>query len=326
MNYFEQICFASDGTVKNLLDGSRSFNLSDMQKRIMFKRHVEIVNLELSYKCNRKCDYCPVSFSNRQDVQRYMEVEYLEKICKELAEIRYENRISLNLYNEPLLDPCLEEKIALIRSTLPYTYLQFNSNGDHLNLHRLCQLADNGLNGIRITLHPPPNKIQAASTVLRRITKLFGNKLSRYFSSISTDNVFDIGSLNFMHKGVQIMIQWPNWRSKGSNRGGVLAEHISSSFVRLAPCERPFREFTIFYDGTVQPCCESFFDDNTNLVPVGNIRSQSIYEIYSSDSLCNFRKSVFDFGIKNGICASCTVKAYHSKEEDAERTRILLEL
>lgn len=327
MNYFEQISFASDESIKNLLDSKRSAALSESQKQIMFKRHVEIINMELSYSCNRKCDYCPVSFSNRQSLQRYMDTETLEKVCRELAAIRYENRISLNLYNEPLLDLGLERKIALIKQILPYTHIAFNSNGDYLDIERLSTLSDSGLNNICVTLHPSSNKTQTPAAILRRVTKLLdklecGNK----FPDFSVDDVLNATSILFSHRGVQIKIQWPDWRKYGTNRAGVLTEHVASTTIRTSPCVKPFREFTIFYDGTVQPCCESFLDDKTSLAPAGNVATSSIFEIYAAKTLSGFRRGLFDFGLKKGICASCTVADFSTPEEDAERKRILQSL
>ena len=112
MNYFQMVGFNGKKNLK-LLMGDTSFdNLRMIDKKVLFKRHVEVINLELSYECNRKCDYCPVSFSDRQNSQSYMDSDLIEKICTELSEIRYDNRISLNLYNEPLLDKNLADKIS----------------------------------------------------------------------------------------------------------------------------------------------------------------------------------------------------------------------
>lgn len=52
-----------------------------------------------------------------------MSFALIEKIAIDLAEIRYENRISFNLYNEPLLDEELEKKIKIIREYLPWATL-----------------------------------------------------------------------------------------------------------------------------------------------------------------------------------------------------------
>lgn len=119
MNYIDLLLQLSrEVVVKALIS-----DLSEKDKKALFKAAVEIINLETSYHCNRKCDYCPVSNSTRQTEQSYMSFALIEKIAIDLAEIRYENRISFNLYNEPLLDEELEKKIKIIREYLPWATL-----------------------------------------------------------------------------------------------------------------------------------------------------------------------------------------------------------
>jgi len=322
VNYFDQIYFGAKSDFKMLL-GGLDFGSDDLIKKSLFKRNVEIVNLELSYKCNRKCDYCPVKDSSRQVVQRFMPIDLLEKISSELSAIRYSNRILLNLYNEPLLDASLEQKIALIKRYLPICHLSFNSNGDKLSRQRLKTLSDSGCDYICVTLHPPAGKEQTISTIRRRLVKL-SERLDYYLP----DDV-DLSKINhfeFRSMGVLIRVQWPNWRISGTYRGGALNDHASVSFVRTKPCEEPFREFTIYYDGVVQPCCESFRDDNIEGVPMGDVRTSTVFDIYSSPIMSKFRRSVFCFGSKKGICRSCSAGDYSQESERVLRDEILSEV
>lgn len=318
MNYFEQITASSEDNALILLGGGDT--TSATTKRAIFKRNVEIINLELSYQCNRKCDYCPVATSSRSGKQEFMSAELLEKIGIELAEIRYENRLSLNLYNEPLLDDELEDKIALIRSRLPYSHIAFNSNGDRLTMKRLKTLSDAGCDAICVTLHPPPYKVQTLQTIQRRVSK-FLEKLS---TSAAPEIDFESRiHLQFRSLGVSIKLQWPDWRNEGTNRAGILTDHASGKFIRTQPCAKPFREFTVFYDGFVQPCCEAFHDKDVNLAPMGDLNRESVFDVYVSDLLTNFRRHVFDFGPKKGMCKSCAVTDYSKLSEDAYRKDLL---
>ena len=67
-----------------------------------YKKYVELVCLELSYYCNRTCNYCPIYTMERSDKNLEISEEVLESIVKSLSEIEYDGRISLNLFNEPL--------------------------------------------------------------------------------------------------------------------------------------------------------------------------------------------------------------------------------
>jgi MoaA/NifB/PqqE/SkfB family radical SAM enzyme len=322
MNYFDQISHNNFDNLRLLLtkDGNST---EDLNKKIVFKKHVEIVNMELSYQCNRKCDYCPVRESNRRTEQNHMNNEIFEKIISNLTEIRYENRISLNLYNEPMMDSKLYERINYIKNRLPYSHIGFNSNGDYLNDKTLSSLSDSGLDYICITLHPQPNKNQDGPVIIRRITKML-QKINYVFDEKPIDQKFiaDNEFLIINKNGVKVKIQWPNWRQFGTNRAGTLAE-LNTKSIRVEPCIKPFREFTIYHNGIVQPCCESYLDDNQNLFEVGDLKINNIFDIYLSSKLSAFRRHVFDFGEKSGICASCSAKDYSTDNDDISRKSIL---
>jgi MoaA/NifB/PqqE/SkfB family radical SAM enzyme len=317
MNYFDILIKGSEETVIKLL----SSTLDADEKKAVFKLAVEIINLETSYLCNRHCDYCPVSNSTRRTDQVTMDTSLVQKIAKELAEIRYENRISLNLFNEPLLDNNLEEKIELLRFYLPWSTLTLNSNGDRLRRDRLESLRKAGLNHICVTLHPPPFKLDSKSTLINRIKKIIEK------NSDNHDRDFDLndGFLELSVSGLRLKIQWPNWRAQGTNRGGSIDNYNGKKMERTSPCVKPFREFTIFYDGDIQPCCESFHDQATQLTKISNVNNTSIFDAYASDKLASFRRSVFGFGRKTGICQFCSSVDYSKEEKDAElREQILI--
>lgn len=319
MNYFDQIIIKSEDNALSLI-GLNNSTLTDQEKKILFKRNVEIINLELSYQCNRKCDYCPVSESTRKTTQKIIDTTLLSKICKELQQIRYENRISLNLYNEPLLDPSLENKIKLIKAHLPHCHIGFNTNGDKLTLDRLQSLSDAGCDSICITLHPPANKIQSSSTILKRIR----NFCTKFKSTLPTEpNPLEINHLNIRSSGVNLKIQWPNWRISGTNRAGTATKQSAIIPPRQQPCIKPFREFTIYHNGIIQTCCEAFHDDQTNIAEMGDINKISIFQAYMSRELTKFRSELFDFSPKSGICKLCGTKDYSHPQEDRIRKTML---
>lgn len=327
MNYFQQIGLNNDENLKLLMGAKSSLSLSPLEKQVLFKNHVEIVNLELSYKCNRKCDYCPVSFSDRQDSQSYFDDKLLAKVSDELAAIRYENKISLNLYNEPLLDENLESKVKILRKKLPYSHIGFNSNGDYLRLKRLKTLCDSGINYICITLHPLPNVIQSDSTIIKRVNKLLDRlDYPNEEGFVSPEVIQSQIGLEIVILGVRIIIQWPDWRENGTNRAGTLTDHITTKTKRVAPCAKPFREFTVFYDGSVQPCCESFHDNKVNLENVGSIADNSIFDLYTSKKLGLLRRSLYDFSEKSGICATCSAHDFSKPEDDVQRKKLIKEI
>jgi len=73
----------------------------------------------------------------------------------------------------------------------------------------------------------------------------------------------------------------------------------------------------VFYDGEVQPCCESFHDNDKLLIKIANLNHTSIFDAYASTKLAAFRRSVFNFGEKSGICEFCTSVDYSNEDKDA---------
>ena len=184
MNYFDQIQLGQTENILALLGDERR-GLTDLEKKVLFKQNVEIVNLETSYVCNRKCDYCSVAGSDRHiavNSSKQLDRDIIDdqlpnsitdQIARQLSDIRYENRLSLNLYNEPLLDPHLEKQIETLRGACPYSHIAFNSNGDFVNAERLQALSAAGLDAICITLHPRPHKKVTESEIERRLIAIF---------------------------------------------------------------------------------------------------------------------------------------------------------
>jgi len=309
MNYIDLLLQLSRETVVKSL----RYDIDDKDKKALFKAAVEIINIETSYQCNRKCDYCPVANSTRKTVQSTMSLGLIKKISTQLAEIRYENRISLNLYNEPLLDEEIEQKIAMIRGYLPWATLTLNSNGDKLQKARLKQLSNSGLDHICVTLHPQPYKSDSSSMLNKRIEKMIVKNAEDSKLPFNLDD----GHVEFYSHGLKVKIQWPDWRKLGTDRGGQIENYGSGKVKRIAPCVKPLREFTVFYDGEVQPCCESFHDDDKLLIKIANLNHTSIFDAYASSKLAAFRRSVFNFGEKSGICEFCTSIDYSNEDKDA---------
>lgn len=319
MNYFDYLLNSPRESCIDLLRENVLVNLGGLSRaKALFKANVSIVNLETSYQCNRKCDYCPVSTSDRSSSQKLISADLLKKIASELSDIHYENRICLNLYNEPLLDGKLEEKVALLRCYLPNAHLTLNTNGDKLSRKRLADLSDAGLDSICITLHPKPNEENLMNTIQRRVKSML-EKLEVH--SGKTD--IESGHMTFTESGIRCLVQWPDWRKIGTNRAGTI-EKLNMVEVRHKPCAKPFREFTVFFDGMVQPCCEAFHDNQTLLVSMPNLNQKTIFEAYCSPELSRFRRSVFPYGVKGGICRFCNAVDFSVEEDDRQiRAEIL---
>ncbi len=301
--------------------------LSQKDKQTLFRNNVETINLELSKHCNRKCNYCPVSQSSRQSDQEIMAEPLFLRITNDLKMIGYAGTLSLNLYNEPLLNPHLEDQVAVLRNALPKAYLSLNSNGDSLNSKRIISLAEAGLNYICVTLHPKPETVISENEAIRRSKHLLRKIGDGRFDDMDVGAI--VGSsarLEVRVHGMTVRIQWPDWNSLGGSRGGEIAVLDIGKPTRKTPCVRPFREFTLYYDGTVTPCCEVFHDGGKPTIPIGQVESDGendIFAVYCNSRLSTFRRSVFGYSKKYGVCKHCPVEDYADGDDADIREAIV---
>ena len=292
----------------------------DIDKAIqIFKENVDNVNLETSSYCNRKCDYCPVSKYGRNS-KLFINNKLFKNIITSLKKINYSGSFSLNLYNEPLADKNFGLYIKYIRKNLPLSVIQTNSNGDFINIDALSKLEKYGLNKIKITLHMPRNKKYCQDYLRQSLTKF----AKRIGFRLTKKHINKIG-LVFKINKLFVIVQSPDWIKEGNNRGGSI-DTIKVYKNRISPCVKPFREFTIYHNGKVTPCCDIFNNNNYNEHVIDSIDMNdvnSIFKIYSNNNLSQWRKHVFDWSSKEGPCATCSAFDLSQKSDFQKRDRIL---
>lgn len=111
------------------------------------------VEVEVNSRCNRRCDYCPVSILPLPSVPIYMSDQVFERLLNELKQINFTGRISYHFYNEPLLRRDLERLIERASARLPDVHQVLFTNGDLLTDERYASLRQAGAKYIVITSH-----------------------------------------------------------------------------------------------------------------------------------------------------------------------------
>ena len=156
-NYWERKVFDKDTEFD--LEVLSYKDLEINKAKLLFKKYVELVCLEMSYYCNRACSYCPVALYERSDKNLEIDDDLLVTITEALKDIEYDGRISLNLFNEPLASKNFLKRVKELSHNLPNAILSCNSNGDYIkNFDTFKKLNESGLKEILITLHPARNK------------------------------------------------------------------------------------------------------------------------------------------------------------------------
>ncbi|WP_076410847.1 radical SAM/SPASM domain-containing protein [Shewanella sp. UCD-KL12] len=281
----------------------------------LFRRYVSIINIEAFNFCNRKCSYCPVSFlDERRGKIQHMSDDVYQRLISELSQIDYSEKLVFNLYNEPLASKKkFYEKLTYALAHLPKARVFFNSNGDYLDLEALETLSQIGVTGINVTLHP-----KGIYEHLERHEELkaFYVKLKQKLV-IDSENVDKSIHTHFDYKGMRIDVSCVNYEQVGHSRAGAI-EHLKIETLRDYPCFRPFREFTVYHNGFVYPCCNIMPDlDEGNRLAIGSIGDgATIFELYGSKLMQSWRKDLFSFGLKRSPCDLCYERACTKDDSD----------
>lgn len=113
----------------------------------------QVVEIEVSRRCNRRCPYCPQAFDWYRGPEVLMPRDLYSRIIGELAAIPFMGRLSFHLYNEPLLRRDLPELVGEARRRLPAAFLVLYTNGDLLNDSRYVSLLRAGIDLFFVTRH-----------------------------------------------------------------------------------------------------------------------------------------------------------------------------
>ena len=307
--------------------------LSENISEQLFKKQVEIVCLEMSYYCNRACNYCPVHDLERSDKDLEIPEDIFVSVLNSLNKIDYKERISLNLFNEPLASKNFHKNVSRIKQKAPKAILSLNSSGDYIkSLDDLKKLDNCGVNEILFTMHTPKDKTWNREYCERQI-KRFAKKIQ---FSLGENNIKNL-HFSFLAGKLHVSVYCTDWNKFGNSRGALLKKLIPEK-NRINPCEKPIREFVISYDGTVQLCCHTYHNKTYSDHVISKIdpkNSNSIFKIYASKALTLARKSLFDYSEKKGVCAKCNhyedsldIKPnfFHNPKDKLKRERILKSL
>lgn len=274
-------------------------------QRDLFAAYVRNITLEMFDYCNRKCPYCPVALIDRRGAPRLMPDGVFDRIVSDLAEINFAGSICLNLFNEPMAHGRTYEAIARFKAAVPQAKVWFTSNGDYLNAKTLERLSDLGLARIVISLHVDEGQTYDDAKQITRLSQLSA-RTGRPFVLDKFRPGFDFRARG-RYKKIELTVKSANYLAHGTNRGGAL-EDIPVVRPRETPCDRPFHDLTIAWNGNVYPCCQ-FVEGLDAHAPfiAGNVAdADSLYALYSAELMQSFRRDVFGYGAKRAPCDTCT--------------------
>jgi len=260
------------------------------------------LEVEPIYKCNLKCITCIHQLKRSENpsyIDETMSIETFKKICEEGKKYNTP-AISINNANEGLLHKELFEFID-IASEYDFIDIFLGTNAILLNKERSLKLLNSDLSRILISIDATTKetylKMRRADKFDQVVenTKQFYNlkkKLGKDLPLIRVSMVLTAFNehekddfLNFWKEMADI-VSLQRYRSPFGdyNRDDPLYPK-SHQPLKSNICSNLWQRIVIRSNGDVLACC-----DVTNKLVVGNIKNQSIHQIWHGKKMNNFRK------------------------------------
>ena len=103
-----------------------------------------------------------------------------------------------------------------------------------------------------ITVHIPKDQSYSETYIIGRFTELSARLKRRINITSFTPQNSIYGEMTLF--GIPIYIFSVNYNEHGNDRGGLIDDLTKKAKnKRVAPCNRPFNDFTVSFDGTVFP-------------------------------------------------------------------------
>lgn len=209
--------------------------------------------------CNRTCTTClrqtypqkPGNLPLLRTIQHkpgmhpdLMDEDLFKSIIDQSVQLGFKGRITLQFFNEPLLDPRLESLASYAKEKLPTVPLWICTNADLLTEERAKNL-DKLFSRLNIALYMPKNRQKKRQKVLRS-----------WFSN---------ATLNFTN-GVHLLTHF----SPSKHREAMIRKAINQPCTTFNPI------LIVNWDGTVSHCC----DDLNGDFQLGNLQTTSIKDVW----------------------------------------------
>lgn len=279
----------------------------------LFKRSIKMVEIETFSYCNRKCWFCPNSFIDRFSENIYLDEQGYLNILEALATINYSGMISFSRYNEPLADKIILKRMQQCKKVLPKALIHTNTNGDYLDMEYLGKLYDSGLRSLNIQVYLGNEEKFDDELVLNKMKTMLKKLPLPYKMTVEKINKWYEAEL--MYKDMTIRMYARNFLINGCNRGESI--NLSDNYLRTSPCLSPFYHIYIDYNGNVVPCCNIRSDNPKHKKYVlGNIFKENIFDIYGNNKFVQWRRSLFNYDIKKGVCKTCEFVTFDNERDE----------
>ena len=286
----------------------------DYQILTDFPLHLDI---ELSGICNLKCKSC---FQNNLILNPlgFMDVNMFQNIIDDSAP-KGLSAIKLQIRGESFLHPNLFECIRYAKEA-GIMDVQITTNGTLLNTDHIHMILNSGLDAIIFSIDTHHNEsynvafkdnsyssVEAAIKNFLKLRSKMGKSRPWVRLRASVDHHIDKDTLTRIKKDINERFPEADIIIVGgihNFRYDVDSFPDLHSHYKMTPCSYIMQRLAIFWNGDVTTCCM----DYNNHFQLGNVRNQSIQDIWLSEKMNLFREKHFNQQRKSmPICRHCNV-------------------
>lgn len=278
------------------------------------------LDISLNDACNIKCHFCPQILPDEQKNYPLTNGETLT--LSKFAEIVEEGvnyglaSLSFGPISEPLLIPNIAEYINVSTSLGVLDKILY-TNGHLLTEKSSDSLINSGLTWINISLGATTKKTYESMRDHANFDKVVNNILNFIKIKKARKKILPLLRLSFVntkqntHELTEFISFWKDKVDVLSiqnlvnlHQGTANAKNFLKNFFignsTQKKCYQPWTRLLLRNNGNISPCCRFF---GLNII-LGNIYKESIYPIYNSDLMKNFKRSMLSNKF-NTHCERC---------------------
>jgi radical SAM protein with 4Fe4S-binding SPASM domain len=310
--------------LRRKLDSLAGSFFFDLQKTLQamalrpFELHLELTNI-----CNANCVFCPYQFQERP--KQFMADEVFYKAVSDYMAIQGGSVGLTPIVGDPLIDPKFLERVRYLRGQPAIDRIFLTTNAILLDRFGVDEVLTSGVNTINISTasfdRENYKKIYRSSAYDRmrnNVTQLvaqnsrlgnpvnisIGLRTDRPLHEVMNDR--DFQPILKYHPAIDYAWSFTSAGGRITRDLLPLAMRLRKAPAKKEPCVNLYNGPIVLSDGNVLACsCVAAIDAVPDLL-IGNIRQQSLLDIYTGELMRQIRNQFKPGGsTMNKTCANC---------------------
>ena len=271
----------------------------------------KIIEIQFHNRCNSNCLICPYKDMNYKS--EFMDEELFDKFLSELKGQDLK-RIIPYLNNEPFIQNDYIERVIKIKDICPNAEIEISTNVSMLNEYKIKQLSEIGLTELRLSVFGYSDSIYKKMMPGLNKETVFKNLeiISREFinsNTVVSIVMIDDGTIpedefiNMKKLADSLNFKLERWGFLDRCKNVTYKDNgIFNSTTCGCEQNRPLERMHILSNGDVIVCCQ----DWSHTTIMGNIKENTIHDIWCSEKYDQFRKSLYNAECETPeLCKKC---------------------